>query len=544
MGLRERLEVIRENNRDVEGRPNFEYGFPGYRVPQPDIPLCGRPLLSIWFRPQDTIQRVVWHKGEWWILGLGAAAGVARALTRVSSRGIGDRLSFELLVAGCLILGPVLQLVMIYLGGLILLGFGRMVGGKASYAEVRAALAWGALPQAVMLFPWILALAFFGSEMFSHVKPTLSSLPYAWLRLVLFNVLNLILVVWSLILTVSTLVAVFRMSVLRLILAILMMTAVSVGLGVLGYLVWSSSNISSLDFSQFVAARKSAPATPPRKTLRPSQATAPEAALLWDQGYAVTIRDPLGRKQIRRIELGADLKPGVTDEAILHIGTYRDLEVVIIKDASELTDRGLGFLSLLPNLASISIEGSKYVTDDGLAQLRSLSKLDNVQIANCPRVTGRGLTLLGKDGDGAYEGKKYALYELSISDGQVSAEGLQAIAAAPPPHHLSLNRMQVGDADLAHLIPIAHLSQLTLRENQIEGPGLESLAKIVGLRELDLSGNPLSDEAVPHLLRMNDLARLNLVRTMISEAGIQSLRKRSPRLKVITEEAPYAKQWR
>ncbi len=161
--------VIRENNRDVEGRPDFEVGFPGYRVPRPDILPCGRPLLSIWFRPQDTIQRVVWHKGEWWILRTrGCGRGGARALTRVSSRASVTGSPLNCSSSRCLILGPVLQLVMIYLGGLILFGFGRMVGGEGELCRGPACgVGMGAWPQAVMLFPLgFLALAFFGPEMF------------------------------------------------------------------------------------------------------------------------------------------------------------------------------------------------------------------------------------------------------------------------------------------------------------------------------------------------------------------------------------------
>lgn len=179
MGLRERLETIRANNRKVESQSVLGFDHPELGAEKGIDFLCVRPWLSMWFRPRKTIRHVVLFESEWWVLGLGAAAGTARALNRAAARDLGDRLSLEVIVAVCLILGPALQLISIYLGGGILRFCGGLFGGKATFAEVRSALAWGALPQAAMLLPWILVLGICGREMFVSSKPILLTYPYS-----------------------------------------------------------------------------------------------------------------------------------------------------------------------------------------------------------------------------------------------------------------------------------------------------------------------------------------------------------------------------
>ncbi|SIO25625.1 Yip1 domain-containing protein [Singulisphaera sp. GP187] len=251
MGLRERLEVIRENNRDGEGRLDLEFNRPEIGALDRVDPLRGRPWLSIWLRPRDTIRRVVLFESEWSVLGLGAATGTARALSRAATRDFGDRLPLEVIVAASLILGPTLQFVTIYLGGWILRFCGALFGGKASFAEVRAALAWGAFPQAAMLLLWGLALILFQQQMFLSTKPILSTYPSTWLFFFLFHAFDLILIIWSLILTLNTLAAVFRMRVIFVVLACLVSGCVIVGAAVLGSVLWSDPTFSSFRLGRF-----------------------------------------------------------------------------------------------------------------------------------------------------------------------------------------------------------------------------------------------------------------------------------------------------
>lgn len=535
MGLRDRLEEIRANNLELGTQPEVGPSPPGVAFKDYPQPERQSPFVSMWFRPTRTIRHVVLYESELWAIGIGVATGIVRALNRSATQNFGDRLRLDLLLGLCLILGPAMQLLSIYVGGAILRACGTLFRSQWSYAEVRVALAWGSLPQAAMLVPWLVALAVFHGEMFSSNKPTLALYPSMRYAVLLFYVLDLAFVVWSVVLTLRALTAVFRRSVGYVILSCLVMTCLIVGT-VVGWLVLLSALRTTFDPGRFSTTTTStttaAPGHRARLTPRPSRVYAPAAAALWDEGFAVRTSTREGRNwAVTDIELGADLQRNVSDRELEQIAGYKDLLTLTIRDASGVTNAGLAHLAGLTDLRSLVIEGAPGITSAGLANLSALNRLWSVRFTNCPGVTGEGLDRLGSPVDDPQRAEPPRLNELVIANGRITAVGLIAIVRRPPRSELSLNNVRLEDADLIHFAPMQRIPTLRLRDNQINGPGLAALAK-AQIDCLDLTGNPLSNEAVEHLARMSHLKELRLARTQFSASKYRYLERALPGVRI------------
>jgi signal peptidase I len=105
-----------------------------------------RPWLSVWWRPRDTIEQIVATNPKRHVLLLAAIGGVSQILFR----SIYDRFTIELidwrLIAIGVIGGAILGIVALYVWAVLLSWSGRIMGGHASPAVMRAVLAWGSAP--------------------------------------------------------------------------------------------------------------------------------------------------------------------------------------------------------------------------------------------------------------------------------------------------------------------------------------------------------------------------------------------------------------
>jgi signal peptidase I len=109
------------------------------------------PWLSIWFAPGDTIEAVLATKPALYRLILPAAGGNAALI--VSS--IGEDVTTALLdwrvLASLAVIAAALAVVNLYLHALLLSWSGRLLGGRASLAQMRPIVAWSLAPPSAAL---------------------------------------------------------------------------------------------------------------------------------------------------------------------------------------------------------------------------------------------------------------------------------------------------------------------------------------------------------------------------------------------------------
>jgi signal peptidase I len=122
-------------------------------TPDPDPTVRPSPWLSVWLRPRDTISQILAGDPRRHVLILAAIGGIATIAVALFS--ISIRLETALLdwrmVAGLAVFGALYGIFSLYLSALLLRWCGRLFGGRASQAQLRAVVAWS-------LLPYILAL--------------------------------------------------------------------------------------------------------------------------------------------------------------------------------------------------------------------------------------------------------------------------------------------------------------------------------------------------------------------------------------------------
>jgi hypothetical protein len=155
------------------------------------------PWRSIWLRPRETIRRIVDSDPSKRVLLLAVLEGIGQSLDRASLRNVGDRLSLPGVLLLCTIVGTIFGPALLYLGGALVRWTGSWLGGQASAAHVRAAIAWGLVPDVWALLLWIPELLLFREELFTSRTPRIDDEPLLALALLGSAAVQIVAVLWS-----------------------------------------------------------------------------------------------------------------------------------------------------------------------------------------------------------------------------------------------------------------------------------------------------------------------------------------------------------
>ncbi|HEX5443200.1 MAG TPA: hypothetical protein VFW87_05200 [Pirellulales bacterium] len=162
------------------------------------------------------------------------------------------------------------------------------------------------------------------------------------------------------------------------------------------------------------------------------------------------------------------------DADLREIGKLTQLRCLLIGNASEVTDTGLGSLGALKKLRVLSLNGSR-ITDDGLRHLSALTRLEVLELDHAP-IRGPGL---------------------------------------------------------AHLRSLHNLKLLSLRFSPLEDQGLIHLAGLTALERLYFFDTRLTDSGLAHLRPLTELHILHLGKTGVTFAGAAAFEQNLPRSPII-----------
>jgi hypothetical protein len=153
------------------------------------------PWMSIWSHPRATIRAISMEKPAYgfWILSTLYALYLSFSTANFYSWGL-DR-SFSAVFFPLVIVSPLTGFVWLTFQAFLLRIAGRILGGKASYQFVRAAVAWSRIPYAFALGMWIVLMAVHTESAFIQHAAGPSSL--------FIMLISLILHVWAIVLLVQ-----------------------------------------------------------------------------------------------------------------------------------------------------------------------------------------------------------------------------------------------------------------------------------------------------------------------------------------------------
>ena len=129
-------------------------------------------LWTIWYKPRDTVRQGLDNPSRLFELIVTAFFGITTFLENAKQEHFGDDWSLGLLFTLALIVGPLVGVLSLYVISSLLHWTGKLFGGRATYAELRTAVAHGWIP-----FVWTgtlqaILFALYGRQTFSISSPS------------------------------------------------------------------------------------------------------------------------------------------------------------------------------------------------------------------------------------------------------------------------------------------------------------------------------------------------------------------------------------
>src|SRR5690606_17549408 len=142
-------------------------------VPRDAVSLGHWAYHSMWLNPRQTIRRIVGVDPQYHANLLIALAGIAESLDRASTRNLGDKIPFGIVLGSALTMGPGGALIGAWIYSHLIRIAGNWMGGRGVYYEIKAAVAWSSLPSVIALVLWVPLVMLIGKEMFTEEMPSL-----------------------------------------------------------------------------------------------------------------------------------------------------------------------------------------------------------------------------------------------------------------------------------------------------------------------------------------------------------------------------------
>jgi hypothetical protein len=209
-----------------------------------------------------------------------------------------------------------------------------------------------------------------------------------------------------------------------------------------------------------------------------------------------------------------------TDEALRTVVAFPRLHELYLHKG-QATDEGLKTLPALKDLRVLLIWDAEQVTDAGAKCLANLTKLQKLWILN------------GRLGDPSLEvfGRLRMLEHLGLQGNAISDEGLKHLAGMTQLRTLwvGMGRGRITDAGVASLAGLTALEELDLQGSRLSDAGVAALKPLKQLSTLYLAGDQeagasrVTDASIEPLLGFTKLQYLVVQNTWITAGGVKRL---------------------
>ena len=156
----------------------------------------------MWTHPRDTIRQLLGNSPLYVELLLVGGSGVVQSIIQAMSNQVGTKVPGPTILLAVLVVGTLWGLFQLHVVAVPLYFIGRWTGAPASFADLRTALAWAAIPQVAILPFWILGTLVFGRFLYIDAARVMTSMPIAALAQGLLSLATLVCVCWWIVLQV------------------------------------------------------------------------------------------------------------------------------------------------------------------------------------------------------------------------------------------------------------------------------------------------------------------------------------------------------
>lgn len=173
------------------------------------------PWLSIWVSPRATIRRIVTENPNRSLWLLAAIYGFSSLLNSFQSASLGNMLGVIPIFFIALIISPIWGYIVFAIWSWVICWTGKLLKGKGSFREIRAAYAWSCVPLVINGALWILLIFTFGHPLFSNFPEEHFLTHSQSFLLFVILIIKVVLAIWALVIYLNALAEVQQFSVLR-----------------------------------------------------------------------------------------------------------------------------------------------------------------------------------------------------------------------------------------------------------------------------------------------------------------------------------------
>lgn len=129
------------------------------------------PWLKMWVKPRETIRGIVKYDPKHRLYLLSGIYGFVTLINIAQNFSLGAYLPWGTILLGALVFSVFIGLLGFGIAGKILQWTGRWIGGKGSFSQIRAALAWSNVTNLVNIPMWLLLIWAFRGSVFIESFP-------------------------------------------------------------------------------------------------------------------------------------------------------------------------------------------------------------------------------------------------------------------------------------------------------------------------------------------------------------------------------------
>jgi hypothetical protein len=163
------------------------------------------PWLKMWVKPRETIRGIVKYDPKHRLYLLSGIYGFVTLINISQNFSLGAYLPWGTILLGALVFSVFIGLLGFGIAGKLLQWTGRWIGGKGSFSQIRAALAWSNVTNVVNILMWLLLVWAFRGSVFIESFPETNFVGAALTVALTAFLVQTIAAIWGFILLVKSL---------------------------------------------------------------------------------------------------------------------------------------------------------------------------------------------------------------------------------------------------------------------------------------------------------------------------------------------------